>query len=306
MATARAKKGTGKITKRVEQVRLGDLELLPINARYMKHETYQRLVANIRRDGCLTQTPFAVKNGKRYLVLSGNHRVKAGIDALGEDHVDDVMLTDDPLPEVRRKAIQLSHNAIVGEDDPATLAQLYDSIDDLDWRSYSGLDDQVLALLEQLQIAPLSEADLAWRSVQMVFLPEELEKVAAAWEAARPAVLTADEVWLASRAEHSAMLDALDDAGKSYAVRNVATQLAVVLQVFETHLADLADAFKDHGDGKRKGDRVPLSAVVGVKGVPAHAANTIRKAAELAQQRGEIDEPWELLARLAEQYLERD
>ena len=70
------------IRTRVEKVDLRSLKLLEVNARYMRHETFQRLIDNIRRDGCLTQKPFAVKqeNGQ-YLVLSGNHRVMAALES---------------------------------------------------------------------------------------------------------------------------------------------------------------------------------------------------------------------------------
>jgi hypothetical protein len=46
----------------------------------MRHETYAQLVANIRRDGKLTSVPFAFRDGEKYTVLSGNHRVRAAID----------------------------------------------------------------------------------------------------------------------------------------------------------------------------------------------------------------------------------
>ena len=35
-----------------------DLVQLKENARYMKHEEFQRLVQNIREDGCLTSHPL--------------------------------------------------------------------------------------------------------------------------------------------------------------------------------------------------------------------------------------------------------
>ena len=34
------------------------IRLLELNARFMRHETFARLVANIKKDGDLTQTPF--------------------------------------------------------------------------------------------------------------------------------------------------------------------------------------------------------------------------------------------------------
>ncbi|MGH9299068.1 MAG: ParB N-terminal domain-containing protein [Acidimicrobiales bacterium] len=134
------------------------LRLLDTNARFMRHETFTRLVENIRNDGCLTQIPFAWLDPAdgRYLVLSGNHRVLAAIDA-GLDEID-CQVTDDELPRARRVAIQLSHNAISGEDDPALLKQLYEELQELDLLVYSGLDDKMLDLLEKVEIDSLGRA----------------------------------------------------------------------------------------------------------------------------------------------------
>ena len=66
---------------RIAMVPIGQCDLLEKNARFMRAEQYQRLVSNVKRDGCLTSVPFAVKNGERFLILSGNHRVQAAKDA---------------------------------------------------------------------------------------------------------------------------------------------------------------------------------------------------------------------------------
>lgn len=58
------------------------LKLLEMNARFMRHEEFQRLVANVKKDGQLTSAPFAARNADgTYEVLSGNHRVQAAIAA---------------------------------------------------------------------------------------------------------------------------------------------------------------------------------------------------------------------------------
>lgn len=62
----------------------------------------------------------------------------------------DCMLIDDPQQKDELIARQLSHNSIVSQDDPATLKALYDQIEDVDWRAYSGLDDDSLGLLAEV------------------------------------------------------------------------------------------------------------------------------------------------------------
>lgn len=131
-------------------------------------------------------------------------------------------------------SLQLAHNAIAGEDDPGTLKELYDSLEDVDWRIYSGLDDKALALLDDVGVDSLTEANLDFQTVTMAMLPHEAERAEKAWSAARAELgAGTDEVWLARLAEHDRLLDALDTAGRSYGVSNVATALMAMLDVFE-------------------------------------------------------------------------
>lgn len=97
---------------KVLKVNPRDLKLLEVNARFMKQDEYQKLVANVKRDGCLTQLPFVCKDPveRKWLVLSGNHRVQAAIDA-GLEEIE-VQATKDKLTKDEMIAIQLSHNAI--------------------------------------------------------------------------------------------------------------------------------------------------------------------------------------------------
>ena len=91
------------------------LELLEKNARFMRSETFRNLVENIKRDGGLSSVPFCLKLGDRYRVLSGNHRVQAAQEAGVKRLL--VLYTDRELSREEQVSIQLSHNAIVGEDD---------------------------------------------------------------------------------------------------------------------------------------------------------------------------------------------
>ncbi|MFF2507594.1 ParB/Srx family N-terminal domain-containing protein [Streptomyces sp. NPDC058067] len=59
------------------------LTLLDHNARFLPHEQFRQLVANIERDGHLTSTPLVWNDREtgRLVVLSGNHRTLAAVEA---------------------------------------------------------------------------------------------------------------------------------------------------------------------------------------------------------------------------------
>ena len=282
------------ISTRIERRAPEGLKLLDLNARYMRHETFARLVDNIRTDGGLTgNTPFAWlvhddttqqplgKEGENYEpiyeVLSGNHRVKASI-AAGLTEID-ICLTDDYLPPDRRAAIQLSHNAISGEDDPATLKTIYEGISDTEMRIYSGLDDKTLKLLDEVTVAPMSEAALTFQTVSMTFLPDEAAIVQEAFDQARKQAAGAKGHWLARWSDYDRTMDALEMASQAYGVKNTATALMIVMDVFSRHLTDLSEGYITADEQPRqKGQRVPIQTVLGRQDIPSGTAAKLRKA----------------------------
>lgn len=268
------------------------LKLLKLNARFMRHETFSRLVENIKRDKALTSTPFCAildyysendpiprhEDGSPiYEVLSGNHRVKASINA-GLPEIE-VMVTDQPLTPDQRRAIQLSHNELTGEDDPATLKLIYESIDDLEMRLYSGLDDKKLELLELVKPGSLSEANLTFQTLNLVFLPDELEEVNKIWDIVEKRISGSKSTWIARWHEYDNYMNRLEDTQRSYGVKNVSTALMVILEIFTRHIDDLQEGFLDENFEPIKPitNYVPIEAIFGDTNVPPKIASVIRK-----------------------------
>jgi hypothetical protein len=281
------------------------LTLLDVNARFMRHEQFQRLVANIRDDGALTSTPLVwhdAATGRR-IVLSGNHRTKAAVEA-GLERIW-WMEIDEPLPRQRQIALQLSHNAISGEDDPATLKALYEELEDISLRLYSGLDDKTLELLEEVSAPSLAEANLDFATVQIVFLPDEKEAAEKSLEAARKAA-SADARWLTHIEQYERVLDALDATKGAHNIGNVATAFAALLTIVERHLGELADGWYDPEEqtAVRKGT-APIETVLGTRVMPADAAAVVQRAIDLMERRDDIDsgQRWRALELWAADYL---
>lgn len=121
------------------------LVLLKENARYFKKEMFKQLVQNVKADKKLSSVPLChVVEGGKLEVLSGNHRVQASVEARLEVIMVMVILED--LSKSRQIAIQLSHNALVGVDDPQILANLWAKIDDIKAKCYAGLNSATIAI----------------------------------------------------------------------------------------------------------------------------------------------------------------
>jgi hypothetical protein len=144
------------------------------NARFMTKEQFAALSHNIKKDGGLTSLPLCYREGEgKLLVLSGNHRIKAAIDAGIEEFL--VLLIDKPLTKDEQLAIQLSHNAISGQDDEQILKELWQQIDDLEATIYCGLSAEQIDRLESAEFSTISEQRILFKEIALLFLPEEIE-----------------------------------------------------------------------------------------------------------------------------------
>lgn len=259
-----------------------------------------RLVDNVKKDGGLTSVPFACKEGDKYLVLSGNHRVKAAMSA-GIQKIQ-VMVTDEELTKAQKTGIQLSHNSIVGEDDPYVLKQLYESIDDIDWKEYSGLDDKTLELLTKVSTKALSEVNLSFQTLAITFLPEDLESAEKVIDEAIEASKFADKTWLANMEEYDRWLDAQEKVSEAYGIKNVATALDLVLKIFESNKMQLAKAWEEN---LRDSDWVSIDTIIGRQMIPVSSAKIVKKAVDKMMSSGEVNKKnvWKAIEIMASSYL---
>ena len=147
-----------------------DCILLEKNARYMTKDQLNRLADNIKSDGFLSQLPFGIKeeNSDKFKIISGNHRVKAAIKA-GQEKI--LLLYGDAkdFSEQKQLALQLSHNAICGQDDLTILQELYSSLDDLCLKAYTGINEQELFSYQAMELGSISEKDIELAEINFMF-----------------------------------------------------------------------------------------------------------------------------------------
>jgi len=153
-----------------------DMRPADVNAHFMSKRVYDQLVANIKRDGNLATLPFCWHDaGGGIHILSGHHRIDAardaGVTALLYLYTDGVLSADE------RTAIQISHNALVGEDDLAILKRQWESIASLEARLYSGLDDERFKSFDPITLGAFNEKDIRFETIELLFLPVEIERI---------------------------------------------------------------------------------------------------------------------------------
>lgn len=142
-----------------------------------KHQ-FEQLVENIKIDGRLTGavTCYQVNPDDPIEILSGHHRVEAAIEA-GVAEIDAIVITTYLDPE-RKTAIQLSHNAITGQDDLAILGEMYLGLD-LAAKKFSGLDDDAISSFDKVDLSGISAGSIKYQAVTFHFLPEDTAQVEA-------------------------------------------------------------------------------------------------------------------------------
>lgn len=240
-------KALGEITPyKLAVVDPADVQPVDKNAHYMPKRVYDQLTANVQRDGNLSSLPFCWrKPDGGFVSLSGNHRVQVARDA--EVPMILILYSDDQLSRSQQLAIQLSHNALVGGDNPQTLRELWQEIDRLDMKVYSGLDDEYLETVAPVQVMQLGEAALRMEELTMWFVPSETEHLQAVMK----------QLGKGARLKFLAQVEAFDrffqallDFKEAANIVSTATAILVLTEVAERWVAEHNEAEQDDGDIK--------------------------------------------------------
>ena len=200
-----------------------DISLLKKNARILKKDVFQQLTANIGRDKRLSSVPLCHRlSDGRVEVLSGNHRVQASVEAGIERIL--VMIIEEDLTRSQAVAIQLSHNALVGEDDPALLAELWAEIEDIAAKTYAGLSSDVVEKLDKIDLTTFAFVDSEAERLNAVL--DELDG------------LPAKEIWLADVRQFDRFFDLLEATKKTFDVRNASLAMLKLMDLAEEAIAN--------------------------------------------------------------------
>lgn len=234
-----------------------ELKLLKLNARYMKADEFRKLVNNVKKDKCLTQLPFCCKDEDgKWLVLSGNHRVKASIEA-GLEEID-IQVTEEKLSKDKMTAIQLSHNAISGQDDMAILKELYETIDDISMKDYCGLNDETLELLEKVKPDSISGVGIDYQMINLLFLPEEVKEMKKILKSIKKEI-EANPTLVANFKDYDAFMNVQSDVSKGALVKNVALSFMTLIRLAANNIEQVKEVWLEEARPK---DFVPVSSIL--------------------------------------------
>lgn len=109
-------------------------------------------------------------------VLSGNHRVQASVEA-GIERILVMIIEEDHDAVAKPWPSRLSHNALVGEDDPALLAELWAEIEDIAAKTYAGLSSDVVEKLDKIDLTSFTTPQVSTRTMTFAFVDSEAERL---------------------------------------------------------------------------------------------------------------------------------
>ena len=145
---------------------------------------------------------------------------------------------------------------------------------------------------------------LRFQTLSMVFLPNELEAARKIIDEAKDRAKSSHDIWFARMEDYDAWLDAQETVSSAHNVKNVATAVEIILQIFERNVTQLAEAWEDTTDDKRW---VPIETIIGRTKIPAENAKVIKKALDKMIGAGKISSNnlYEGLAMLCADYIEK-
>ncbi|PXW61632.1 ParB-like nuclease family protein [Chelatococcus asaccharovorans] len=217
---------------------------------------FKRLVDNVSTDGALTSAVLACQNSDGSLeILSGHHRTEAAV-AAGVEEIDVIVITT-PLDEDRKAALQLSHNAITGKDNPSILQDMYRSLS-LDAKMFSGLTDDILDGVDRIDLTALSSQNPTYEEIRLSFLPDDAQTLEANIDRLKAGAQKVRATHVARLADFDALFDAIVRVKVERGIVNSALAFLVMSELALERLDQLGeDALASHAEAGTAGISTP-------------------------------------------------
>lgn len=211
-----------------------------VNARTMSKEAFDRLTTTISKDKRLESLPFLAKTERGLEIVSGHHRTRAMRTAGVTTFYGIVDVTGLSRDEIKAK--QLAHNAIQGYDDPQLIAQIYESIGDVDARLESFIDPKAINIaFPKISIDDI-DLGLKFETVIVMFIPWEKEYVKETLRAIEREIsgTKAKETWLAELSWWDSFSKLGRQITREYDIRTMSTVLFKMAELARKQLGEEA------------------------------------------------------------------
>lgn len=199
------------------------------NAHYMEKQTLDRLTANVAEDGFLSQLPFAMKrHDGKYLILSGNHRLKASIKAKLEE-----------VDKDKQIAYTLSHNALVGKDDMQMLKEIYSEMRSIESREYSGLNGIKFMDTDKIPTVSINDGDIELTEMKFLFTESRSNNIKDVLAELEKQELSEDcSIVIGS---YEAFIKVATEVKKKYNIKSNTVAFARMIDICDTYLKGLGE-----------------------------------------------------------------
>lgn len=221
---------------------LNDCVPLEKNAHYMSKEIQDRLTENIKQDGFLSQLPFCMKRKEdgKYLFLSGNHRLKSAIKA-GLEYI--LVLYVDEISKDRQIGYALSHNALVGKDDLQMLKEIYNEIQSIESREFTGLNGLKFIDIEKVPTTSINDGDIELTEMKFLFIESRKHDVEGVLKELEKHNLTETSALIyGSFEEYIKVATAIK---KAYDIKSNTVAFSKMVEICKEHLAQKAEEEKE-------------------------------------------------------------
>ena len=206
------------------------------NARVMDGDKFNRLAENIKKDGRLESLPLCQlkeKDGRKtFSIISGHHRVRASRKIELLEII--VLVIERKMTRSEVISKQLSHNSLSGYDDTQLLKELYDEIEDIDFKISSGLSEFEIVIEDNDVKIDDIKINLDYELINILFLPKQAKKLKEIFDALEDKAT----VYIADKKEFDRFAKTARDIAKRDNIINMSAIFARMIEIVESNLSE--------------------------------------------------------------------
>lgn len=215
------------------------IDELEVNANEMSAEDFAQLTDNIAKSG-LSSVPTCIKkNTGRYLMISGNHRLKA-CKKLHYKVLGILYCEEDEISQDEAIAIELSHNSLHGEANVSILKKLFESIQSVDFKKFAHVNID--------EIKPVSTDGIDITAIQenfvftVILYPNSYDSLDSLFGDIREQARKSDALILATEEDNEkSLLKLQQEIGKEFNIKSPSITFAKMLELANERLTQLRE-----------------------------------------------------------------